>query len=196
MPRPQRSGRTLSGPKNPMLPQFAAKLEPTTWPSSSAAIAALGSINQRVRTRSASPERFIPRKVANAVAQTSDAVGRSSSRSGRISRLPTAVGFTASPAYPSSLGQEAKGFALLAPHCREVSAIERHDQIGVQPLGEGYHRRIDPTEGEVGVAVDELSDPCPIIALRATNIDADERFEEASLYARSKPGSDKITRFG
>ena len=77
-----------------------------------------------------------------------------------------------------------------------MSAIERHDQIGVQPLGEGYHRRIDPTEGEVGVAVDELSDPCPIIALRATNIDADERFEEASLYARSKPGSDKIAGLG
>src|SRR5437870_11005595 len=134
MPRPQRSGRTLSGPKNPMLPQLAAKLDPTTWPSSSAAIAALGSINHRVRTRSASPERFIPRKVANAVPQTSDAVGRSSSRSGRISRLATAVGFTASPAYPNSLRQKAKGFALFAPHCREVSAIERDDQIGVQPL--------------------------------------------------------------
>src|SRR5438132_14419593 len=119
-----------------MLPQFAAKLEPTTWPSSSAAIAALGSINQRVRTRSASPERSIPRKVANSVAQTSDAVGRSSSRSGRISRLPTPVGVTPSPAYASSLDQEAKGFAILAPHLRQESSIERNDQIVVQPLGQ------------------------------------------------------------
>ena len=32
-PWPQKSGRTVSGPKKPKLPQFAAKLEPTSAPS-------------------------------------------------------------------------------------------------------------------------------------------------------------------
>ena len=48
--RPQYSGAMVSGPKNPTLPQLAAKFDPTTRPSSSAASPAPGFALHRVRT--------------------------------------------------------------------------------------------------------------------------------------------------
>jgi hypothetical protein len=58
MARSQYSGATVSGPKKPTLPQFAAKFDPTRRPPTSAASAAPGAACQRVRTMSASPKKL------------------------------------------------------------------------------------------------------------------------------------------
>ena len=86
MPRSQRSGRTVSGPKKPKPPQRVAKFEPTTSPPSSAANAAAGSARQRARTYSASPMNASgsgrPRNVPKARRKMRSAAGSTASRSG------------------------------------------------------------------------------------------------------------------
>ena len=89
MPRSQSSGWTLSGPRKPNEPQRAAKTDPTTSPSSSAAQAYSGAARNLVRTLSASPNAALgsgrPRIVPNASRITWSAASRSSARIGLTS---------------------------------------------------------------------------------------------------------------
>jgi hypothetical protein len=87
-PLSQKLGWTVNGPKIPMLPQLAAKLEPTSSPLDSAARAADGLALRRVRMLSASPENcngsLMPRKVPKASLKIRSAAGTSFSVRGRI----------------------------------------------------------------------------------------------------------------
>jgi hypothetical protein len=91
-PRSQYAGSTESGPKNATLPQRAAKLEPTSRPSASAASTDDGPARHRVVTMSASPKNLsgsaAPTYVPNASRQIRSASGRSASVSGRTITPP------------------------------------------------------------------------------------------------------------
>ena len=102
MARSQYWGATVSGPKNPTLPQLAAKFDPARRPSSSAASPAPGSAFHRVRTMSVSPKNFsgsgIPRNVPKATRQILSASSRSSAASGRT-RTPLVSDTLVSPIF-------------------------------------------------------------------------------------------------
>src|SRR5262245_17725657 len=87
-PLSQKSGRIVSGPKNPTLPQLLRKFEPINSFADSAPKVAAGSTSHRVRTKSASPANFIgsgrPMNVPKASRKIWSASGRSFSFNGRI----------------------------------------------------------------------------------------------------------------
>src|SRR5262245_7760240 len=87
-PLSQKSGRIVSGPKNPTLPQLVRKFEPINSFADSAPKVAAGSTSHRVRTWAASPANFIgsgrPMNVPKARRKMRSASGRSFSFNGRI----------------------------------------------------------------------------------------------------------------
>src|SRR5262245_3907427 len=87
-PLSQKSGRIVSGPKNPTLPQLVKKFEPINSPADSAPSVAAGSTSHRVRTWPASPANAIgsgrPIYAPKARRKMRSASGRSFSLNWRI----------------------------------------------------------------------------------------------------------------
>jgi hypothetical protein len=63
----------------------------------------------------------------------------------------------------------------------KVSLVERYYQIGTNPFGQGHDRRIDATEWEVRVALDQFGNPLPVIGMRILDIEAGETTQECGF---------------
>lgn len=69
-----------------------------------------------------------------------------------------------------SLGEEVPGPRMARTNGAEVASVQGDDDVRAQPLGQGNHRGVGPSEGEVRVRLDQLSDARPIG--RAWRLDA------------------------
>lgn len=74
-----------------------------------------------------------------------------------------------------------------------MAAVERHDQIGLKPVGEHDDGGIDRADREVGVSLDQVGDHGPVIGVRGFDVEfvqpADERgFPARTQARRGEPG--------
>lgn len=64
------------------------------------------------------------------------------------------------------LGENPKAGRMPRPDRGEVPAIKGDDEIGVQPFGQGNHRGVGPTDWEIPILLDQLSDARPVCSMR------------------------------
>lgn len=74
-----------------------------------------------------------------------------------------------------------------------MAAVERDDQVRVEPIREDGDRSIDRSEREVRVALDEVRDERPVVGVRRFDIEVAQAPDECGLTARAqatfgKPG--------
>ena len=70
-----------------------------------------------------------------------------------------------------------------------MAAVERHDQIGLQPVGENDDRGVDRSEWEVGVPLDQVGDHRPIIGVWGFDVEAVQAADERGLPAHTQARS-------
>ncbi len=78
-----------------------------------------------------------------------------------------------------------------------MAVVERGDLCHTESLGDGDDGRVDDSEPEICVAVDQLADPAAVrvVHVEALDLSQHQRLEEACLGGRSQPGLDQPRRF-
>ena len=64
------------------------------------------------------------------------------------------------------IGEDSKGRAVQRPNRTEMATIERDDQIRIEAFSERHHRCVGAAERKIGVLIDKVSDPRPVISTR------------------------------
>jgi hypothetical protein len=60
---------------------------------------------------------------------------------------------------------------VLRAYRSEVAAVQGNDDLSPETLGQRHHGGIRSAQGEIGVLLDELTDPPPILSERSLNIE-------------------------
>ena len=78
----------------------------------------------------------------------------------------------------------------------EMTAVERHHDLGTDPLGKGDHAGVRAAEWEVGVGLDELADAVEVLTGGALDVEGPEAAQEGCFGPRPEPASNKIGCLG
>lgn len=84
------------------------------------------------------------------------------------------------------LGEDPELPALRRADRTEVAAVERDDQVRIEPIREHGDRRVDRSEWEVPVALDEVGDEGPVVGVRGFDIEVAQAPDECGLTTRAK----------
>lgn len=98
--------------------------------------------------------------------------------------------------YRRSLRQEAKRRAVARADRSKVPAIERHHEIGLEPLRECDDRRVSPSERKVTILLDELRHPHPVVGFRSLHVECRNLAKEPGFCRCAKPKADQIRHLG
>lgn len=77
---------------------------------------------------------------------------------------------------------------------REMPPVERDDRSRVEALGERDDRRIGSAEPEIGVLLDEIADPLPIVRFGRIDLHRRKTAEKRRLGVAPNPAHDPIRR--
>ncbi len=81
-------------------------------------------------------------------------------------------------------------------HRSEMPMVECDDQFRAQALCQRDHGGVDPTEGEVRVALHQLADTGPIGCFGRADVGIFQGRQELGLHPRAKSRSDQVGRLG
>lgn len=96
----------------------------------------------------------------------------------------------------SASRQEAETLTVPWADHSEVAVVQRDDDLRPQALGQGDHRGIGPSQGQIGVLLNELSDPRPVSSEGRLDIEAFEPPQEASLGHGAPVAVNQVGGFG
>ena len=97
---------------------------------------------------------------------------------------------------PRCLRQQVETPAMLGTDHSEVTVIQGDEDFGTQVFGQGYHRGIRTSEGEIGVLFDQLPDPGPVLDCWRLDVEALESPQEARFGHGASAAMDQVGGLG
>src|SRR3954449_10511837 len=96
----------------------------------------------------------------------------------------------------SNFGEKAEALAVLGADCPEVPVVQGDDDLGPETLGQSNHRGVRAAKRKIGVLLDELADPRPVLGEGGLHVEKLEPPEKAGLRRGTALAMDQIGGLG